>query len=60
MRAYVIATGVVFGLITVAHLWRLAVEPYLLREPWFMLFTVVAASLAVAAWWVTRRTSSPG
>ena len=59
MRTYVIATGVIFGLITMAHIWRLAVEPHLLWEPWFMLLTLVAAGLAVAAWRVTRRTSSP-
>ncbi len=55
MRTYVIATGVVFGLLTLAHIWRLAVEPHLATDPWFMLFTVVAASLSVAAWRVTRR-----
>jgi multisubunit Na+/H+ antiporter MnhE subunit len=59
VRTYVIATGVVFGLITVAHVWRLVVEPHLLREPWFMLLTLVAAGLAVAAWRVARRTSPP-
>ena len=59
MRAYVIATGVVFGLVTVAHLWRLVVEPHQLEEPWFMLFTVVAAGLAVAAWRVARRAAPP-
>ena len=56
---YVITTGVVFGLITLTHIWRLVVEPHLLREPWFMLLTVAAAGLAVAAWRVARRTSSP-
>ena len=56
MRTYVIATGVVFGLITVAHIWRLVVEPHLAIDLWFMLLTVVAASLSVAAWRVIRRT----
>ena len=59
MRTYVIATGIVFGLVTLAHLWRLVVEPHLATDPWFLLLTVVAASLAVAAWRVARRTSSP-
>ena len=55
MRAYVIATGVVFALLTLAHVWRLFVEPHLATDPWFMLATLVAASLSVAAWWVARR-----
>ena len=55
MRTYVIATGAVFGLLTLAHIWRLVVEPHLATDPWFMLFTVAAASLSVAAWRVSRR-----
>jgi hypothetical protein len=54
LRTYVIVAGVVFSLLTLAHIWRLAVEPHLATEPWFMLATVVAAALAVAAWWVAR------
>jgi hypothetical protein len=59
LRTYVIATGVVFGLLTVAHIWRLVVEPHLGSDPWFLLFTVVAASLSGAAWWVARRPVPP-
>jgi hypothetical protein len=55
MRSYVIATGVVFGLLTLAHIWRLFVEPQLATDPSFILITLVAASLSVAAWFVTRR-----
>jgi hypothetical protein len=58
MRAYVIATGVVFGLITLAHIWRIAVEPQLATEPWFLLMTVVSAALCVGAWRVVRRTKA--
>ena len=54
MRTYIIATGVVFGLLTLAHIWRLFVEPHLARDPWFILTTLVAGSLSVAAWWVAR------
>jgi hypothetical protein len=56
LRTYVIATGVVFALLTLAHVWRLFVEPHLARDPWFILATLVAASLSVAAWRVARRT----
>jgi hypothetical protein len=59
LRTYVIATGVVFGLLTLAHAWRLVIEPHLATDPWFILFTVVAAFLSVAAWWVARRAPPP-
>ena len=55
MRIYVIATGVVFALLTLAHVWRIFVEPQLATDPWFMFFTLVAASLSVVAWLVARR-----
>ena len=59
MRIYVIATGVIFGLITIAHVWRMFVEPHMAREPWFLLLTVVSAALCLLAWRVARRQSSP-
>jgi hypothetical protein len=58
MRAYVIATGVVFGLITLAHVWRIVVEPRLATEPWFLLTTIVSAALCVGAWRVMRRSKA--
>jgi hypothetical protein len=58
MRAYVIATGVVFGLITLAHVWRMVVEPRLATEPWFLLITLVSAALCVGAWRVSRRSKA--
>jgi hypothetical protein len=46
VKAYVITTGIVFGLITVAHIWRGIVEgPRLAAEPWFVLLTVFVAGL---------------
>lgn len=51
MKAYVITTGTVFGLIVVAHIWRAIAEgPALARDPIFILVTVAAASLSVWAW----------
>jgi hypothetical protein len=55
MRTYVVATGIVFAVLTLAHLWRIIQEPHLASDPWFMVATVVAATLSVAAWRVARR-----
>jgi hypothetical protein len=51
----VIVAGVVFALLTLVHVWRIAVEPHLAREPWFLLTTVASALLCVGAWRVSRR-----
>ena len=49
MRAYLIVSGLLFVLVVVAHVARLAVEGWWhLREPDFMLSTL--AVLAMAAW----------
>jgi len=43
-------TGAVFGVLTVAHIWRAAEEGrHLLREPWWVLITLAAAGLCVWA-----------
>jgi hypothetical protein len=58
MKAYLITTGTVFALITLAHLWRISVEgSRLAREPFFALLTVLAAALSVWAWWLLGRLS---
>ena len=55
MRAYVITTGAVFGLITLAHLLRIIEEgPHLAKDPWYVLITIAAAALCVWAWRVLR------
>jgi len=55
MKAYVMTTGTVFGLLTLAHIWRVIAEgPYLARDPFFILVTVIAAALCVWAWRVLR------
>ncbi len=57
MKAYVITTGVIFGLLTVAHIVRVVmVERHLATDPVFVLFTVLAAALTGWAWLVLRRT----
>lgn len=55
MRAYVLTTGVVFGLLTLAHLWRIAVEGmHLLTNPGWVGITLAAGALAVWAWRLLR------
>lgn len=55
MRAYLVTTGTVFGLITVAHIWRIVAESRgLATDPSFVLITVVAAGLSVWAWRLVR------
>jgi hypothetical protein len=46
MKAYVITTGVIFGLITVAHIWRAISEgPPLATSFGYVLLTLCAAAL---------------
>jgi hypothetical protein len=55
MKAYVMTTGAVFGLLTLAHLWRIIVEgPHLATDPLYVLITVAAASLCIWAWRLLR------
>ncbi len=50
VRVYIATTGVVFCLIVVAHILRLATEgPRLAREPSFILTTAIVVGLAVWA-----------
>jgi hypothetical protein len=51
MKAYLITTGTVFGLIVLAHIWRVFEEgARLARDPWFLLLTLLAAALSFWAW----------
>jgi len=55
MRAYVMTTGVLFGLIAVAHVWRVVEEGAgLAADPFFILLTVAAAALSLWAWRLIR------
>ena len=56
MKVYVITTGAIFGLITVAHLLRIFTEgSHMATNPFFILLTVVSAALCVWAVWIVRR-----
>jgi len=54
MKAYVMTTGAVFGLLTLAHLWRIIEERHLATNPWHLLITVAAAALCLWAWRLLR------
>ena len=55
MKAYVLTTGVIFGLLTVAHVWRMIVETSrVATEPWYLLITLLALGLGLWAAWLLR------
>ena len=64
MKAYLVTTGVLFGLIAVTHVLRLFAEwPHLATHPWFLLLTGLAVALCVWALTLLRRgagAESPG
>ncbi len=50
MKAYVMTTGAVFGLLTLAHIWRVVEEgSHVATDPWYILITVAAATLCLWA-----------
>ncbi len=55
MKAYVMTTGIVFGLMFAAHILRAVAEgPGIVKNPVFDLITLAAAALALWAWRVVR------
>ena len=59
MKTYVMTTGAVFALITLAHILRIVAEgPRLASEPFFVLMTVLSTALSLWAWRVLRLTRS--
>ena len=50
MKAYVISTCTVFGLIVAAHIWRAIAEgPAVAKDPFFLLMTIAAATFCLWA-----------
>jgi len=59
MKAYVMTTGAIFGLITLSHLLRVVEEGrHVATDPFFVLLTVLAAALSVWAFRLLRVTRS--
>jgi hypothetical protein len=50
MRNYVIVTGIIFALLTGAHIVRAIMEPSSLKDPVFMIFSLLAVGMALWAW----------
>jgi hypothetical protein len=56
MKTYVAITGAIFGLITLAHVWRATAEgPHLATDPVFIVLTLAAAALCLWAVGLLRR-----
>jgi hypothetical protein len=56
MKAYVITTGVVFGLLTVAHILRMFTEDRAMAtDPIYLAITAATAALCGWAFYVLRR-----
>lgn len=56
MRTYVTLTGIVFGMITLAHVWRVIVEGPGVLNVWWILITILTAALSVWAFRLLRLT----
>ena len=55
MKTYVITTGTAFGLIVVAHVWRvLGGEAGLAKDPSYIVITLASAALCLWAWRLIR------
>jgi hypothetical protein len=57
MKAYLITTSAVFGLITLAHVWRAVAESSRLAEPLYLLLTALSAGLCLWALYLLRTAS---
>lgn len=59
MRAYIMVTGTLFGVMVIAHVLRILQEgPALAKEPWYILITLASASLCVWAWLLVLRSKA--
>lgn len=60
MKAFLLTAGIAFGLIVVAHVWRVIAESSALaRDPWFILLTLVAAAMSAWAFYLARARARP-
>lgn len=59
MKTYMITTGVIFGLVTLAHIWRaIAENSHLMTDPLFIVIILATAALSIWAWrlvWIASR-----
>jgi hypothetical protein len=59
MKTYVMTTGAIFGLLTLAHVWRMIEERQFATEPWYVLVTALSAAMSLWAWRLVWRSSRP-
>jgi hypothetical protein len=60
MKSYVLTTGILFLALLGAHIARASQERQLMRDPWFLLTTVISLALVIWAWRLFRRlTTAP-
>jgi hypothetical protein len=60
MKVYLITTGVIFGLITIAHICRAFAEgPHVAKDPIFILLTILATAMSAWAFILLKRSSGP-
>ena len=59
MKAYLITTGVIFGLLTISHVWRMFSEIGFHgdRDPWFVVITLLSAGFCIWAFQLLRKRS---
>lgn len=58
MKAYLITTGTVFGLVALAHVWRVIGESRALgMDPWFVFMTAISLAMSVWAFSLLRRST---
>ena len=55
MKAYVVTTGTLFGLLVVAHVWRVLEEgAHVAASPMFLVTTILALGVCLWACWLLR------
>ena len=55
MKPYLLTTGVVFALLTLAHVTRIVAEGvHVAANPWFVFTTLASAALSLWAWRLLR------
>lgn len=60
MRMYVMLSGAIFGLVTLAHLVRIYAEGvHLARDPWYVSLTILTAAFCVWAFRLLRVPARP-
>lgn len=59
MKAYISITGIIFVLITIAHVARMFVEPNYLTDPAYLALTLLTAGLAGWAGLLLWRSRTP-